>query len=120
MAKWTNNIHAAVWMAAFLFSAIHLQFHGFLPRMVLGAGLGYLVIYSNSLWPAIAAHIFNNAGAIFMAAIYGPEWVAQEMNAAPEWAASDYGIAAVSLFVGIYLVRWVRKTGTWPKHHPVH
>ena len=88
VAKWTNNIHAAVWMAAFLFSAIHLQFHGFLPRMVLGAGLGYLVIYSNSLWPAIAAHFFNNAGAIFMAAIYGPEWVAQEMNAAPEWAAS--------------------------------
>ena len=71
VAKWTNNIHAAVWMAAFLFSAIHLQFHGFLPRMVLGAGLGYLVIYSNSLWPAIAAHFFNNAGAIFMAAIYG-------------------------------------------------
>jgi membrane protease YdiL (CAAX protease family) len=120
VAKWTNNIHAAVWMAAFLFSAIHLQFHGFLPRMVLGAGLGYLVIYSNSLWPAIAAHFFNNAGAIFMAAIYGPAWVAQEMNAAPEWAVSDYGIAAVSLFVGIYLVRWVRKTGTWPKHHPVH
>lgn len=120
VAKWTNNIHAAVWMGAFLFSAIHLQFHGFLPRMVLGAGLGYLVIYSNSLWPAIAAHFANNAGAIIMAAIYGPEWVAQEMNAAPEWAASDYGIAAVSLFVGIYLVRWVRKTGTWPKHHPVH
>ena len=36
VAKWTKNIHAAVWMAAFLFSAIHLQFHGFLPRMVLG------------------------------------------------------------------------------------
>ena len=31
---------------------------------------------------------------------------AQEMNAAPEWAASDYGIAAASFFVGIYLVRW--------------
>ena len=119
-AKWTNNVHAAVWLSGFLFSAIHLQFHGFLPRMVLGAGLGYLVIYSNSLWPAIAAHFFNNAGAILMAAVYGPEWVKQEMNAAPEWAWSDYGVAAISFAVGIYLIRWVRKNGQWTGRHPVH
>ena len=119
-AKWTNNVHAAVWLSGFLFSAIHLQFHGFLPRMVLGAGLGYLVIYSNSLWPAIAAHFFNNAGAIFMAAVYGPEWVEQEMNAAPAWAWSDYAVAAVSLAVGVHLVRWVRTRGSWSGSHPVH
>lgn len=119
-AKWTNNVHAAVWLSGFLFSAIHLQFHGFLPRMVLGAGLGYLVIYSNSLWPAIAAHFFNNAGAILMAAVYGPEWVQQEMNAAPEWAWSDYGVAAISFAIGIYLIRWVRKNGQWTGRHPVH
>lgn len=120
VAKWTNNAHAAVWMAGFLFSAIHLQFHGFLPRMILGAGLGYLVLYSNSLWPAIAAHFFNNAGAILLAAVYGPEWVAEEMNATTEWAWSDYGVAAVSIAVGAYLVRWVRRHGTWTGLHPVH
>ena len=119
-AKWTNNSHAAVWMAAFLFSAIHLQFHGFLPRMVLGAGLGYLVIYSKSLWPAIAAHFFNNAGAVLMAALYGPEWVAEEMNAASEWTAVDYVFAAVSLAAGVYLIQWVRRSGNWPGSHPVH
>jgi len=119
-AKWTNNVHAGVWMAAFLFSAIHLQFHGFLPRMILGAGLGYLAVYSGSLWPAIAAHFFNNAGAIMMAAVYGPEWVAEEMNAVSGWELADYGVAAVAVALGIFAVRWVRKSGTWTGQHPVY
>ena len=54
-ARWTRSIHAGIWISALLFSAIHLQFHGFLPRMILGAGLGYLVHYSGSLWPAIVS-----------------------------------------------------------------
>ena len=120
VAKWTNNIHAAVWMAAFLFSAIHLQFHGFLPRMILGAGLGYLVVYSGSLWPAIAAHFFNNAGAIIMAMVYGPEWVQTEINSTSSWEWSDYGLAAVALGIGVYAIRWVRSNGQWSTVHPVH
>ena len=120
VAKWTNNIHAAVWMAAFLFSAIHLQFHGFLPRMILGAGLGYLVVYSGSLWPAIAAHFFNNAAAIVMALVYGPEWVEAELNSTSSWEWGDYGLAAVALGIGVYAVRWVRSNGQWSASHPIH
>lgn len=119
-AKWTNNVHAGVWMAAFLFSAVHLQFHGFLPRMILGAGLGYLAVYSGSLWPSIAAHFFNNAGAIVMAVAYGPDWVAAEMNSVSGWEPADYVVAAVALGVAVYAVRWVRSSGTWPGTHPVH
>ena len=49
----TGNLHLSVWISAALFSAIHMQFFGFVPRMLLGALFGYLVAYSGSLWPAI-------------------------------------------------------------------
>lgn len=53
--------HAAVWITAILFSAIHFQFFGFIPRAVMGAILGYTYLYSRSLWVPIAAHFANNA-----------------------------------------------------------
>lgn len=51
---------AAIWTTAVLFSAIHLQFEGFLPRVVLGAALGYLFYWTRSLWAPILAHFFTN------------------------------------------------------------
>jgi len=55
-----KNPIAAIWISAFIFSAIHLQFEGFFPRMVLGATLGYLYYWSGNLWVPIIAHAFNN------------------------------------------------------------
>ncbi|HEY1039794.1 MAG TPA: type II CAAX endopeptidase family protein [Bacteroidia bacterium] len=60
------NLHVAVWLTAILFSAIHLQFFGFIPRMLLGAVLGYLYAYTNNLWIPIIAHTVNNAFAVVM------------------------------------------------------
>ena len=57
--NWKNK-HVAVWVAAIIFSAIHFQFYGFLPRMLLGACFGYMLLWTGSLFPAIAAHFFNN------------------------------------------------------------
>jgi membrane protease YdiL (CAAX protease family) len=54
------NTHVAIWVSAALFSALHLQFAGFLPRLFLGALLGYLFYWSGSLWLAILAHFINN------------------------------------------------------------
>jgi len=56
-----KNEHLAVWLVAILFSAIHMQFQGFLPRMLLGAILGYMFVWSGSLWLPIIVHFFNNA-----------------------------------------------------------
>lgn len=54
------NIHVAIWVTAFIFSALHMQFYGFVPRMLLGAFFGYLVVCSGSLWLPILAHSLNN------------------------------------------------------------
>lgn len=61
LSKNLNNGHWAVWITAILFSAIHFQFEGFLPRMVMGAVLGYIFWWSGSLWLAVLAHFCNNA-----------------------------------------------------------
>lgn len=55
------NPHVAIWLTAFIFSAFHLQFYGFIPRMLLGAFFGYLLYWSGSLWLPVTAHIFNNS-----------------------------------------------------------
>jgi len=55
-----NNKIIAIWIAAFIFSAIHLQFEGFLPRFVLGLVLGYLYYWTGNLWVTMIAHAFNN------------------------------------------------------------
>ena len=61
------NYHTAIWVSAFVFSAIHFQFYGFIPRMLIGAALGYLYYYTGSLWAPILAHFTNNAAAVVMA-----------------------------------------------------
>src|SRR5690606_2134932 len=57
---YTGNAHAGIWITAIIFSTIHFQFYGFLPRMMLGALFGYLYLYSGSLVYPILAHILNN------------------------------------------------------------
>ena len=61
--KWKSNIHLSIWLTAFLFSAVHMQFLGFFPRMLLGALLGYMLVWTGSL-AAIMAHFTNNAIAV--------------------------------------------------------
>ena len=58
------KIHAAVWITAFIFSSIHFQFYGFIPRLLMGAFLGYLFAWTNNLWVPIVAHFTNNALAV--------------------------------------------------------
>lgn len=53
--------HTVVWVVAIIFSAFHMQFYGFIPRMLLGAWLGYLFVWTRSLWVPIIAHTLNNS-----------------------------------------------------------
>jgi len=64
--KMTGNGHAAIWITAILFSALHLQFFGFLPRMLLGVLFGYLLEWTGTLWLPILAHFINNAAGVLI------------------------------------------------------
>ncbi|MDO5522639.1 MAG: CPBP family intramembrane metalloprotease [Bacteroidia bacterium] len=71
LEKWFGNGHAAVWTAAFIFSAVHLQFYGFFPRLIMGAVLGYLFLYSRNLWIPILYHFVNNASVVVITFFWG-------------------------------------------------
>lgn len=55
-----KNMHIVIWITAFIFSAIHMQFFGLIPRMVLGAIFGYIFYWSGSLKYSMIAHSVNN------------------------------------------------------------
>ena len=69
-SEWLKNNHWAVIITALLFSALHMQFFGFLPRFVLGVFLGYLFVWTRSLWIPIFAHFVNNAAAVTVYFLY--------------------------------------------------
>lgn len=71
--EWTKNIHWGIIISALLFSTFHLQFYGFLPRLMLGIFFGYLFVWSGSLWLQVLAHFFNNSVAVFFYFIAGKE-----------------------------------------------
>ncbi len=63
LTRWFKHAHVAIWATAIVFSAIHLQFYGFLPRMLLGALFGYLLFWGKNIWLPVLAHFINNATA---------------------------------------------------------
>ena len=96
------NVHAAIWISAFIFSALHMQFYGFVPRMLLGAFFGYLVVCSGSLWLPILAHALNNTMATVT--YYQPS-----LETIPWLGATNPGITIVSTIVTLLLVLYYVK-----------
>ena len=63
----TRNKHVAIWAAAAIFSFVHFQFYGFIPRMLLGAMFGYMLWWTGSLWVPMLMHFVNNCAAVVVA-----------------------------------------------------
>ena len=70
----TKNAWTGIIVTSILFSALHLQFQGFIPRMFLGMILGAIYWYSGSLWPSILAHFVNNAIQVIVVS-YAPQYI---------------------------------------------
>lgn len=95
--------HAAVWVGAALFSALHFQFLGFLPRLILGAALGYSFQRSGSLWVSITAHFAFNGMTLFIGflAVRGalPLDMMEPEYQFPLWAVMASAVCAAGLLV---------------------
>jgi membrane protease YdiL (CAAX protease family) len=63
-AEWTRNHHAGVWIGAVFFSLMHFQYYGFIPRILLGACFGYMLVWGRSMWLPVVAHFINNGVAV--------------------------------------------------------
>jgi len=80
-----GNRHVAIWVTAFIFSAIHMQFYGFIPRMLMGAMFGYMFVWTGSLWIPILMHFVNNSIAVIAFYIMGNNSNADTFGAGTTW-----------------------------------
>lgn len=100
------NAHVAIWVTAIIFSAIHMQFFGFVPRLLLGAFFGYLVWWSGSLWLAVIAHVTNNICA--SAGMWLSESGSANLNEIGAMDTPiDWGTAGASLLLTAFLIRLI-------------
>ena len=103
--------HAVVWIVAILFSALHMQFYGFVPRMVLGLWLGYLFVWSRSLWVPIIAHTLNNSTVVIFSYLTNkgivPEGYGDNIGLPAEGAFP--WLALVSLIASIIIAIWASR-----------
>lgn len=112
LVRWFRNPHVAIWVCAIIFSAIHLQFYGFLPRMLLGALFGYLLFWGKNIWLPVLAHFLNNAAAT-VSAFYlkrqGKEL--DEINFGDQIPFYVYLLSVVLVTVLVYQYRKTAQTG---------
>lgn len=106
LQKWTKNPHWAIWITAFIFSAIHFQISGFIPRMLIGAYLGYLFYWSGSLWLPIVAHFLHNSWSIISDFIFLRRGYDLENLSFSDIHGWKYilGVAIILAIGGIYLL----------------
>jgi uncharacterized protein len=105
--QWSRNAHVAVWTTAILFSAMHMQFYGFLPRMMLGAMLGYMLVWSGSLWLPILGHFINNGAAVIFSYMFQHGMTTIDPDAIG--TGSDFGSVAVSFLITLLMFGIVYK-----------
>jgi uncharacterized protein len=101
-----KSAHLAIWITAFIFSFVHLQFFGFIPRMILGLVFGYLFYWSGTLWLPILAHFINNAFPVIVTYFQGIGMV-KELPDISLW--SQAAGLPVPIITGIVILYYLHK-----------
>lgn len=94
--------HLAIWFSAILFSALHFQFFGFIPRLILGLVFGYLFFWSGSLWMPVIAHFVNNAFPVLLSYIQDNGHL-KTQNEVPLWQQASTMLLSVAITMVILL-----------------
>ena len=105
------NAHIAIWLTAFIFSLMHFQFFGFVPRVLIGAFFGYLAWWSGSLWTAAIAHAINNSTVIVAHAI-NKQYAFNLDNLGVPQAGEFPWLAIASIIETTILNIWYKKTAS--------
>lgn len=104
----TKSYHWGIWISAILFSSLHLQFYGFIPRMLLGVAFGYLLVWSGSMWLPIAAHFLNNALAVLALYFIDKRMLSPKLEEYGATTESFY-LAGISLLLIILFMYMIKK-----------
>jgi membrane protease YdiL (CAAX protease family) len=106
LVKWLSNPHVAIFITSVFFSAFHMQFLGFLSRLILGMVFGYLFYYSKSIRLPILAHFANNFLALMLAFYFGTDTSDQAFE--DPYSIPIVAFSIIGILGSIYLI-WVNK-----------
>jgi membrane protease YdiL (CAAX protease family) len=106
--NWTKNYHWGIWISAILFSALHMQFYGFIPRMFLGVLFGYLLVWSGSIWLPIIAHFINNGVAVVIMYLIDKDLLSHELEEIGS-TSETYYMAAISFVLLVVFMLMIKK-----------
>lgn len=104
-------VHWPVIISALIFSAFHLQFFGFFPRFALGLLLGYLFVWSGSVWVPMLAHFVNNSTIVVVAWLHNNQFISTGLKDIEEYG-SWVALAVSVLVSGIILLMVYRTRAT--------
>ena len=101
--RWLRNPHLGIFLAALFFSALHLQFFGFFPRLLLGLVLGYAYYWTRNLWIPVLMHLINNLTIVLVSWASARNWIRFDESALTD-SASVYALipATLLLFLAVY------------------
>jgi membrane protease YdiL (CAAX protease family) len=97
--------HLAVWFTAFIFSAVHFQFLGFIPRFILGLVFGYLYLWSGTLLLPIIAHFVNNAVPVVGTYVHAFDNT-NSLSSLPFW--KQLAELSIPIFVCLFILGYFR------------
>ncbi|MEP6612703.1 MAG: type II CAAX endopeptidase family protein [Mucilaginibacter sp.] len=103
--RWTKNIHVAIWITAILFSAFHMEFFGFLPRLLLGLFFGYFVAWSGSIWTGVWAHFINNSTIVIVTYLFQQKVFTGDVNNQHVFNTIAYVLSLVITFALLILYK---------------
>lgn len=119
LLKFNINPHIAIWVAAIIFSFMHFQFYGFIPRLLLGAYFGYVVWWSGSLWTAVSVHALNNTLVVIVGWIsrkYAVSNLTEEIGATLHPTAQELLSIILSVVVTVLGLAILRRTALKTKN----
>lgn len=100
------NPHVAILLSSAIFSFIHFQFYGFLPRMFLGVLLGYMFYASGSLWTSIVMHFLNNGSAVVVYYLNNKDIIDVDVDHFGQTQSVWLIVASVAATVGLIAWSW--------------
>lgn len=118
LVRLCRSVGVGVWLGAAFFSLIHLQFGGFIPRLWMGAILGYVVYWSRSLWPAVLIHLLNNAVGVVSYYVLTLTHHVELVEVEKDWP-NWLGAGFCFLLTSWLLLRWKRHHDSTGSHKAV-
>jgi membrane protease YdiL (CAAX protease family) len=107
-----KNKHIAIWITAIIFSAVHMEFLGFFPRMMMGAMLGYMYMWSGNIWINMIAHALNNGISVIAFYLFQNQYIKTDIDKMEHYGLVPTTIA-IALFAASYFL-FYKKTEQLP------